>query len=191
MILQKSFNEHGEGVFHSEILEVKKNLREREEYWINYYDSYNNGYNSTIGGIGCKGFKWEFEKIINRPYSNQYEIIKEVKIRLSNGEDILKLAEEYKIHKNSVSNIKQCRNWAFIMPELNNKLKSMCKKLNFDLANIVESIKIDLFNNLEKKHIIEKYNINSRTFYAIVVGRSYKYVLSEYNDTIKSNYLKK
>lgn len=28
---------------------------EREQYWINFYDSYNNGYNSTLGGDGTKG----------------------------------------------------------------------------------------------------------------------------------------
>lgn len=27
-------------------------LNERERYWINHYDSYNNGYNSTLGGDG-------------------------------------------------------------------------------------------------------------------------------------------
>ena len=28
-----------------------------EKYWINYYDSYNQGYNQTLGGIGSKGYK--------------------------------------------------------------------------------------------------------------------------------------
>ena len=28
-------------------------LNEREKYWISYYDSYYNGYNSTLGGEGC------------------------------------------------------------------------------------------------------------------------------------------
>lgn len=27
-----------------------------EKYWINYYDTYNNGYNSTLGGEGMAGF---------------------------------------------------------------------------------------------------------------------------------------
>ncbi len=30
-------------------------LDEREKYWINFYDSYNNGYNRTIGGSSLKG----------------------------------------------------------------------------------------------------------------------------------------
>lgn len=30
-------------------------INEREKYWINYYDSYNNGYNRTVGGDSLKG----------------------------------------------------------------------------------------------------------------------------------------
>ena len=37
-----------------EIIELtsKEKLFEREKYWIEYYDSYNNGYNETKGGEG-------------------------------------------------------------------------------------------------------------------------------------------
>lgn len=43
-------------------------LKAKEIYWIQYYDSYNNGYNSTIGGDGIigvdrKGEKNSFAKI--------------------------------------------------------------------------------------------------------------------------------
>lgn len=32
-------------------------LDEREIFWIKFFDSYNNGYNLTEGGGGCRGFK--------------------------------------------------------------------------------------------------------------------------------------
>lgn len=32
-------------------------LNERETYWIEYYDSFNNGYNSTLGGGGNRKYK--------------------------------------------------------------------------------------------------------------------------------------
>lgn len=43
--------------FTFEILELdeKEDLSERERYWISYYDSYNNGYNRTVGGDGLSG----------------------------------------------------------------------------------------------------------------------------------------
>lgn len=31
---------------------------EREQYWISMYDSYNNGYNETIGGEGNPKFNY-------------------------------------------------------------------------------------------------------------------------------------
>lgn len=36
-------------------------LNEREQYWISYYDTYNNGYNETLGGGGFQ--KYDYEEI--------------------------------------------------------------------------------------------------------------------------------
>lgn len=33
----------------------QEDLNDREVYWVNYYDSYNKGYNSTVGGGGLHG----------------------------------------------------------------------------------------------------------------------------------------
>lgn len=35
----------------------EEELDEREKYWIAYYNSYNDGYNATIGGNGFQGFQ--------------------------------------------------------------------------------------------------------------------------------------
>lgn len=45
------------GIEHFHIQEIEyvppeKNLEEREQYWVNYYDTYRNGYNATKGGDG-------------------------------------------------------------------------------------------------------------------------------------------
>ncbi len=38
-------------------------LKEKEKYWIQYYDSYNNGYNASLGGDGhCK---YNYDQIVN------------------------------------------------------------------------------------------------------------------------------
>ena len=37
-------------------------LSNREIYWIDFYDSYNNGYNATLGGEGCP--KYDYEQIM-------------------------------------------------------------------------------------------------------------------------------
>lgn len=51
--LHTDIQQLGLGYFKFEIIEKCDNtdlLSEREQYWINYYDSYNNGYNLTGGG---------------------------------------------------------------------------------------------------------------------------------------------
>ena len=54
--LYKAFNKYGINNFDIKIIEEVDNslLNEREEYWIRTYNSYKNGYNSTIGGNGQK-----------------------------------------------------------------------------------------------------------------------------------------
>lgn len=58
--LQKSYNKYGHSSFKFEILEEADGLSEaelndREVFWIDFYNSYYEGYNLTIGGDGTKG----------------------------------------------------------------------------------------------------------------------------------------
>lgn len=48
----RAIRKYGEDNFYPELLEEVevKDLNDRERYWIKYYDSYYNGYNSTLGG---------------------------------------------------------------------------------------------------------------------------------------------
>lgn len=52
--LYKAMRKYGFEHFFIEQIEESDNLllNEREKYWIEYYDSYKNGYNSTVGGDG-------------------------------------------------------------------------------------------------------------------------------------------
>lgn len=50
--LYNAMFKYGEEHFSIELIEETNNLEEREQYWIQYYDSYNNGYNATLGGDG-------------------------------------------------------------------------------------------------------------------------------------------
>ena len=60
-----------------EIEEVENSeLDVREKYWINYYDSYNNGYNSTLGGKLVELYNWDIEEIIK--LYNQYRSARKV-----------------------------------------------------------------------------------------------------------------
>lgn len=61
--LQRSWNKYGEKSFRFDIVEkcsIDK-LDEREIYWICFFDSYNNGYNQTVGGGGNRGYTYSDE----------------------------------------------------------------------------------------------------------------------------------
>ena len=57
--LHRAFRKYGiENFSIDKIEEVSEELiNEREKYWIKYYDSYNNGYNLTLGGEGNTGWQ--------------------------------------------------------------------------------------------------------------------------------------
>lgn len=61
--LQLAFRKYGVDKFQIEVIEECPNeLRfEREKYWIAYYNSYYNGYNSTLGGEG--GLQHDYDRI--------------------------------------------------------------------------------------------------------------------------------
>lgn len=63
-VLYRAMRKHGAGIFHIELIEECDNdlLNEREKYWINQYDSYKHGYNSTPGGTALPSGK-QFSRV--------------------------------------------------------------------------------------------------------------------------------
>ena len=68
IVLYKAFNKYGiENFICEEIEEVPNDkLDEREKYWIEYYDSYFNGYNSSLGGRTSQLYNWDTDDIIEK-----------------------------------------------------------------------------------------------------------------------------
>lgn len=79
--LYRAIRKYGIKNFSFEIIEEcpKEILNEREQYWINYYDSYNNGYNMTIGGDTSTNHKEKKVKQydINGKFIAEYNSIRE------------------------------------------------------------------------------------------------------------------
>lgn len=70
---------------------VNEKLNQMEIYYVNLFDSYNNGYNSTLGGKAQRGYTFseEFkEKCRNRVYSE------ETKAKMSKAASNRKISEE-------------------------------------------------------------------------------------------------
>lgn len=57
----RAIRKYGEDKFYIEPLEENvpiEKLNEREQYWIQFFDSYQNGYNSTLGGDGIRSINY-------------------------------------------------------------------------------------------------------------------------------------
>lgn len=65
---------HGTDNFYIECLEETQDTNQREQYWIQYYKSYQSGYNATLGGDGSEYV--DKSKIIEQ--YNRYKTIKDV-----------------------------------------------------------------------------------------------------------------
>ena len=59
--LYRAMNKYGRDKFHIELIEESpiEKLSEREIYWINFYNSYHNGYNATLGGDGKQLYDYD------------------------------------------------------------------------------------------------------------------------------------
>jgi group I intron endonuclease len=86
----RAMRKHGEENFYPELLErvEVEDLNDRERYWIKYYDSYYNGYNSTLGG--------------DQPYRINYDKVKEL---WDSGMHIAEIAHTMGHERDAISNI--------------------------------------------------------------------------------------
>lgn len=60
--LYRAIRKYGEDKFYIELLEGNVSIEElnkREQYWIQFFNSYYNGYNSTLGGDGARYLDYE------------------------------------------------------------------------------------------------------------------------------------
>lgn len=68
-LIDKTIQKYGKEHFWFEILESQiENYNEREKYWIKYYNSYFDGYNSTLGGKLVELYNWDEEDIVQKYY---------------------------------------------------------------------------------------------------------------------------
>ena len=86
--LYKAFIKYGLNNFSFEIIEEMNSKEyeelgnERENYWINYYNTFQNGYNETLGGDGgrtCEDYREKFGKLTREEVYYLRERFKECK----------------------------------------------------------------------------------------------------------------
>lgn len=76
--LYSAIKKYGIESFVVETIEETNNANEREKYWIEYYGSFKNGYNATIGGDGASYLDYD---LLIKTYEITKSIAKTAKIR--------------------------------------------------------------------------------------------------------------
>jgi len=115
--IHKAFRKYGLDNFSFEIIELipESQLFDREKYWINFYDSYNNGYNETKGGDSGPSMPGE-----KNPNSKLKEAdIISIRQMILSGKMLSEVYPLYadKISKRGFEHIWRGENWKNILPE--------------------------------------------------------------------------
>lgn len=156
MAIKKAIRKYGKENFTIELIEEVETdrLDEREVYWISFYDSYNKGYNCTLGGQNgatrkCKLSWTEENEVIEAKYL---------------GFSIKEIEKVYNIDRTTVHNIFKRHNLK--MPNKRNLSDRINKnefieylKSNPSLKSIENKFKIcrcSIYNLIKKYHV--EYN---------------------------------
>ena len=90
--LYRAFKKYGVGAFSFEVIEecTIEELNEREIYWIAHFDSFNNGYNMTLGGEACNGtndktvYQYDLSGQLIKEYKSAHDAARENNIQFTN-----------------------------------------------------------------------------------------------------------
>lgn len=115
MYIKRAIHKYGKDKFYIQLIEECpiNMLNEREKYWINFYDSYNTGYNLTLGGQDSNYFS------INR-LENTIDIKKFEQYIIEFKPLVIEVAKHFGISKCSVYNlVKRLNNPKLILNSYN------------------------------------------------------------------------
>ena len=148
MAIHRAIKKYGKSNFTVEVIEEidSANLNDRERYWIKYYNSYNNGYNSTKGGQdGCKSFKdLDVESIIKE---------------YNTGKSLRTLGTIFKVDKQTIKDL-------LVRNNINLRTTKTYKLSQKDRKDIIK----DLSLGLSRKEIISKWHISKAYLSQLING---------------------
>lgn len=112
--LQDSYNLYGKEAFEYFIIEECNHelLDDREKYYIQQYDSYNNGYNQDKGGSGCCGYKHTEEEILKMRMIQNPKAVLQLDVNLNIVAEWISCSHAGKTLGFSTRQIKSCCNRA-------------------------------------------------------------------------------
>lgn len=148
MAIHRAIKKYSKSNFTVEVIEEidSANLNDRERYWIKYYNSYNNGYNSTKGGQdGCKPFKdLDVESIIKE---------------YNTGKSLRTLGTIFKVDKQTIKDL-------LIRHNIELRTTRTYKLSQKDRDKVLE----DFASGLSRKEIMIKWNISKSYLSQLING---------------------
>ena len=148
MAIHRAIKKYGKSNFTVEVIKEidSTNLNDRERYWIKYYNSYNNGYNSTKGGQdGCKPFKdLDVESIIKE---------------YNTGKSLRTLGTIFKVDKQTIKDL-------LIRHNVELRTTRTYKLSQKDRDKVLE----DFASGLSRKEIMIKWNISKSYLSQLING---------------------
>ena len=148
MVIHKAITKYGKSNFTIEVIEEVEsaNLNDRERYWIRYYDSYNNGYNSTEGGQDrIKLFKNLDTESIIREYKS--------------GKSLREIGRLFNVDKQTIKDL-------LVRNNINLRTTRTYKFSQKDREDILK----DLSLGLSRKEIISKWHISKSYLSQLING---------------------
>ena len=148
MAIHRAIKKYGKSNFTVEVIEEVEstNLNDRERYWIRYYDSYNNGYNSTEGGQdGIKLFKNLDTESIVREYKS--------------GKSLREIGRLFNVDKQTIKDL-------LVRNNINLRTTRTYKFSQKDREDILK----DLSLGLSRKEIISKWHISKSYLSQLING---------------------
>lgn len=147
---KRAILKYGKENFTIETIEVcdSTELNDREKFYISYYNSYTNGYNSTIGGQnGSKPFKTSKE--------DEAQIIS----LYNYGFSLREIGRKFNLDKTTVKGI-------LVRHNIPIRATRTYKLSSTDRANIMN----DLDSGLSRKEVMNKYNISKSYLSQLITG---------------------
>ena len=160
----RAIRKYGESAFMVEEIDSCKDsteLKEKEKYWIKYYNSYNTGYNATLGGDGqCK---YDYDAIVN--------------FYLTNDNSLKLTCQHFHVYDQVVYNALKSKNIDYknLKPSKRDKAKKKkiyCVELNKTFNSMAE---IDIYFN-------KTVHPNIRRTLNGITKKAYGYTWKEVNE---------
>lgn len=118
--LYRAIRKYGIENFSFDVLEevpLSENLDSREIYWIAYYDTFNNGYNETLGGSGVRGKDGEKHHNHKLLEADVIDIRRRYAACQESVQDIFESYSD-RIEKHGFKKIYTWQTWKNVLPEL-------------------------------------------------------------------------